>query len=529
MIIKALTIENFKGIRKPMRVEFRPVTLLFGPNSSGKSTIVQALHYVREILERNNVDADRTAGADESFDLGGFSNLLHKHDLNLSMRFKFELSYSPLADYSDFLTGKIDNAWIEFEIKWSNFLNAPLVFSSAVGLDDEHFGKIICDEAGKKARIVDINFKHHLLGTSEIELEGKNVKFPHLLSAIVTTIKKDFIFSDNKIELFIDQQTALPQYVHLNSELMNEEALAEESKDRWEHPERDEYLSPSTWETLNDFFHTYFGGLASVLRDELKKFRYIGPIRKTPPRFFTPVRTEEEARWTSGLAAWDVLNRADDEFIQKTNTWLANENKLNSGYRIEVKRYKELDVNGPIFLGIRESRYVDNEEYEELIRLELENLHVKARVLLREEGTGLEVLPQDVGVGISQVLPVIVVALHSNSGIVAIEQPEIHIHPAFQVALGDLFISQAKERDVCFLLETHSEHLLLRMLRRIRETSEDDLPVDAPACSPDLLSIHFVEQTDQGMCITKLDLDKTGEFTNKWPRGFFPERAEELF
>ena len=59
MKITAITIENFKGISEPVRVELKPITLLFGANSVGKSTIVQALHYVREILERNNVDADR--------------------------------------------------------------------------------------------------------------------------------------------------------------------------------------------------------------------------------------------------------------------------------------------------------------------------------------------------------------------------------------------------------------------------------------------------------------------------------------
>ncbi len=75
MIIKALTIENFKSIHDAVRVEFKPITLLFGPNSTGKSTIVQALHYAREILERNNVDADRVISADESFDLGGLANM----------------------------------------------------------------------------------------------------------------------------------------------------------------------------------------------------------------------------------------------------------------------------------------------------------------------------------------------------------------------------------------------------------------------------------------------------------------------
>lgn len=526
MIIKSLTIENFKGIGKPVTVEFKPITLLFGPNSAGKSTIVQALHYTREILERNNVDADRTEGADESLDLGGFKNLVHKHDINLPIRLKYEIAFSPLADLSDFLTKKVNNAWIEFEIRWSNFLNSPLVFSTSVGLDGEGFGEIVCDEAGRKTRIIDINFKHHLLSSSDIELDEKNVDFPQLLSAIMTTIKKDFIFSDNNIELFIDQQTALPGGIQLNRELMDEEALAKESEDRWENPGLDEYLSPSTWETLNDFFHTYFGGLTSVLRDELREFRYIGPIRKTPPRVFAPMKTEDESRWTSGLAAWDVLYKADDDFIQKVNSWLANDNRLDSGYRLDLKKYKELDTESSIWVSLSSpEQLLDTDETIE----QLKRLPDKKRLFLRDETNGVEVLPQDVGIGISQVLPVIVVALHSENGIVAIEQPELHIHPAFQVALGDLFISQIKEQDVCFLLETHSEHLLLRMLRRIRETYENELLVDAPSLTPEKLSINYIEETPDGMTVTSLEVDKTGEFVGRWPHGFFEERDEELF
>ena len=52
-MLKALTIENFKGIKDPFRIEFRPINILFGPNNSGKSTIIQALFYAREILKGN--------------------------------------------------------------------------------------------------------------------------------------------------------------------------------------------------------------------------------------------------------------------------------------------------------------------------------------------------------------------------------------------------------------------------------------------------------------------------------------------
>ncbi len=94
MILKALTLENFKGIRKPVRVEFAPVTLLFGPNNAGKSTIVQALMYAREVLERKNCDAGRTQLGGDVIDLGGFENLVYGHDRSRVIRMRFELDLS---------------------------------------------------------------------------------------------------------------------------------------------------------------------------------------------------------------------------------------------------------------------------------------------------------------------------------------------------------------------------------------------------------------------------------------------------
>ncbi|MBF0420893.1 MAG: AAA family ATPase [Magnetococcales bacterium] len=44
MILKSLTLENFKGIRESVRIEFAPVILLFGANNTGRNTVVQALY-----------------------------------------------------------------------------------------------------------------------------------------------------------------------------------------------------------------------------------------------------------------------------------------------------------------------------------------------------------------------------------------------------------------------------------------------------------------------------------------------------
>jgi len=529
MAITAITIENFKGIREPVRVEFKPITLLFGPNSTGKSTVVQAMHYTREILEKNNLDVDRVVSADESFDLGGFANIIHKHDLSLPIKLKFEISFSPLADLSDYLTEKVANAWIEFEIKWSNFLSAPLVMCTSVGLDGEFFARIICAEDGRRARIKDINFGHHLLSKmeEEVEFEETKIRFPQLLYALSCFIKKDLLFSsDAAFELFLEQQTALPRNIQLSDEMKNEEALNQE----WEE-DHDKYVWSdgvfhSSWETLNDFFHDYFGGLMAVLRGELLNFRYIGPLRKTPPRVFTPLRTEDEARWSSGLAAWDVLGRADAELIREVNTWLAKEDRLNCGYQIERKQYKELDINHPLLHAEWIGDLLDDEEN---IRRELAQLPIKTRLFLRDAENNIEVLPPDIGVGISQLMPVVVACLYLRNGLIAIEQPELHLHPALQVAIGDLFIEQAIKNESVFLLETHSEHLLLRLLRRIRETSEDELPPGIAGLTPEQLSVNFVEQTEEGLRIRLLQVSRDGDSLGDWPKGFFEERSGELF
>ena len=109
----------------------------------------------------------------------------------------------------------------------------------------------------------------------------------------------------------------------------------------------------------------------------------------------------------------------------------------------------------------------------------------------------------------------------------AIEQPELHIHPRVQVRLGDLFAKQAGEGRV-FLLETHSEHLILRLLRRIAQTSRGELD-GAPALRPDDVSVVYVRQVDREVQLTRLRVDATGEFVDRWPEGFFEEREDELF
>lgn len=98
-----------------------------------------------------------------------------------------------------------------------------------------------------------------------------------------------------------------------------------------------------------------------------------------------------------------------------------------------------------------------------------------------DQHNDISVEPNEIGTGVSQLMPLIVAAITQKGGLVACEQPELHLHPRVQVAIGDL-LSQNTEH-VNYLIETHSEHLILRLRRRIRQNTDNELPVGLKAFS----------------------------------------------
>lgn len=142
--------------------------------------------------------------------------------------------------------------------------------------------------------------------------------------------------------------------------------------------------------------------------------------------------------------------------------------------------------------------------------------------------TGRRMTFEDVGTGISCVIPVLV-AVHSGNGF--IQQPELHLHPALQSALGDVFIEATKVQQAYHFIETHSEYILLRCLRRVRETTAGKHPAGSPfALAPEDLSVlYFEPQLDGCTKVKTIRVSTQGDFIDRWPRGFFEERGKELF
>jgi hypothetical protein len=142
--------------------------------------------------------------------------------------------------------------------------------------------------------------------------------------------------------------------------------------------------------------------------------------------------------------------------------------------------------------------------------------------------TGRRMTFEDVGTGISCVIPVLV-SVHSGSGF--IQQPELHLHPALQSALGDVFVEAINGRSACHFIETHSEYILLRCLRRVRETAAGKHPEGSPlSLRPEDLSVLYFEPQPAGFTkVKKIRVSTQGDFVDRWPRGFFEERGKDLF
>jgi len=140
------------------------------------------------------------------------------------------------------------------------------------------------------------------------------------------------------------------------------------------------------------------------------------------------------------------------------------------------------------------------------------------------------VTPKDMGAGISQFLPLLISCIANKDTKLFIEQPELHLHPSMQGDLADEFIRSYNSNNNSLMAETHSEHILLRIMRRLRETSEGTLKDDSLKLTPNDVALLYIDADEErGTFITELELSEDGTLLDPWPGGFFEDGFKERF
>lgn len=550
-LIRSLALRNFKGFSEEVRVELRPITMLFGANSAGKSSVLQALQLVREILERGDANIDRTRQGGDTIDLGGFQNYVHNRDLTRSVKLRVEMELGnasipeffedSIEDRSevdaevwkfhetlDLVRNQVRQVAVQLTLNWSGFHRRAIVSGYQVDFNGIWCVEVTSDENGGRPQLrLNANHPMFLVEQSEnISLFQELAAWarpgmPSRLFLAEIGISTDIEEEHRNEEELVPQSVLLPilevvRCAHADSPNPGYATWLKDFQAALPTLDKPIPIPAGRPESATNvfvlqefsaFMSWLLIGPAQLLRNQLRTSRYLGPLRRIPPRDFDVTLSKTEAAWSDGMAAWQALLADSGALIKHCSEWMQDPQKLATGYRIDHTIVREFDVSGP----------------------EPRPLGVARGRLALVDQEGQRHLPQDVGVGISQVLPVVVAAQDRLASLVTIEQPELHIHPAVQVGLGDLFIDGAKRLGLSFLIETHSEHLVMRLQRRLREQISGEAQPGVEPLDPTDVSFVYLGRDASG-CVraSHIGLTPQGKFDAPWPNGFFAERAAEV-
>lgn len=445
-MLKQLRIQNFKGWKDTGTIRMAPISLFFGANSSGKSSIGQFLMMLKQTAE----SPDRKAvfypgGKNSAVQLGSYQEMVFHRDPKNKITFDYRWSLPETLKFKDPVTGQ-------------TFSGDNLSFHAEVGLGDKDQYTLALDQ-----------LKYDLLEEEEsrlsIGMERKSdVKSEYKVEATNYTLKRKqgrvwYPGAPVRFYGFPDEVVAY----HQNADFVQELNLRHEKLYR--------------------------------------SLCYLGPLRTKAERLYSWTGMEPESVGYAGENTVAAILAARNR-------------KISLGYKRPAKPFEEI-----IALKLKEMGLI-----EEFKVNPISEQRQEYEVKVRTKGSRDWVDLPDVGFGISQVLPVLVQCFYAPPGsIILMEQPEIHLHPNAQSALADVMIDvissreDGADRKIQLVIETHSEHFLRRLQRRI---AEDAIPQDK-------VSAYFANITKTPATLEPLKIDTFGNIQN-WPENFFGDEMGDI-
>jgi len=256
---------------------------------------------------------------------------------------------------------------------------------------------------------------------------------------------------------------------------------------------------------INELPIVYINLLLSKFHNSIEKifssYTYIGPLREEPSRRYI-YDNEILEIGNSGENAAYVFFLNQNKYIKEHYFY----NKENDCF----EKHKNLKLRNILenWLNLMDIKNFKSELQNEIIYLTLDsNISEEVRVNIA-----------DVGFGLSQIFPIILESLRMpDSYTLILEQPEIHLHPKLQMRMADYFISLALSGKKV-IVETHSDHIINRLVRRIIEDTKYNLK--------DLIAIYFITANEDGADIEPIVIDDNRGIVN-WPEDFFDQSASE--
>ena len=564
-MLQSFSVGNFKAFGDAQKIPLRPLTLIFGQNSAGKSSIIHGLLLARHALDTGELDVFHTNIGGRSVDLGGFRQYIHRRSMSSWMEWGADVKTTDLdASTQKWLEGAA-SVGVRITVgkeQRERPARRRIIDPATEEEKDIEVPSGVMEEAGVAGvQSYEISFNDHPVlrfrskaGTS-FQLNNLDLKHPiftRLLRSLIeasTTIQDvkdaDMAQAENVVssavaDITADRGTLFPVRIRKQDSPGN--PLQQPGLVAVRRGEREEDLAAAINLVLPRSLDEFTHGVNQGIGDALRKLRYLGPLRSFPPRQLSMAQHYDPDWHAGGGFAWDVL-QTDARVRHAVNHWLSDPEKLRTPYRLVVREYSEQEAIKRALEEVYEgfSKEVTTFGTDAEFWQDADPKQMAAELL---KSVSPDVLPQlemtdirfntvvthrDVGIGISQVIPVLVSAFGFQEQLIAIEQPEIHLHPALQAELGDVFINSAMTKGNTFILETHSEHLILRILRRIRETTSGNLPNGVVPVRPQDVAVLYVQRGKSGAEVLEIPIRADGEFITDWPEGFFPERAEELF
>jgi len=445
-MLKTLRIQNFKGWQDTATIRMAPISLFFGANSSGKSSIGQFLMMLKQTVE----SPDRKAvfypgGKNSAVQLGSYQEMAFHRDPENKISFEYDWTLPSSTKFKDPSSAQ-------------SYGYNQVGFAAEVGLGNKDHHTLVVDKFGydlkeSDTKCLSIGMERKVDSKSEYKVEAESFSLKR---------NKGRVWYPGAPVRFYGFPDEVVAY-HQNADFVQELNLQHE-----------------------------------------KLFRsicYLGPLRTKAERLYSWTGMEPESVGYAGENTVAAILAARNR-------------KISLGYKKTAKPFEQI-----IAMKLKEMSLI-----EEFTVNPISEQRQEYEVKVRTKGSKDWVDLPDVGFGISQVLPVLVQCFYAPANsIIIMEQPEIHLHPNAQSALADVMIDvinsreNGKDRNIQLIIETHSEHFLRRLQRRIAED----------VVSQEKVSAYFANVSRTPAKLEPLQIDIFGSIQN-WPDNFFGDEMGDI-